>query len=242
MRSPTAADVLRIWEQGQARRGPDRAVALLAAAFPETSPEDAADLPVGARDVLLLRLRAMLFGPVLNGFTECPSCRSRLELQWQPPDSAPPPEASGHLSTEGYDVRFRLPTTRDLRAIAACADVAEARSALIRRCVLEASRDGAPFTADALPDSVTTTLAERMAECDPGAETLLNLDCPACGHRWQAPLDVAAFVWAEINALSRRLLREVRTLARAYGWREPDILAMSAVRRQAYLEMAGAGG
>ena len=108
--------------------------------------------------------------------------------------------------------------------------------------MLEASRDGVLVQVDALPDSVTTSLAERMTECDPGAETLLNLDCPACGHRWQAPLDVAAFVWAEINALSRRLLREVQTLARAYGWREPDILTMSAVRRQAYLEMAGSGG
>ena len=242
MRSPSAADVLRIWEQGQARRGPDRAIALLAAAFPETSPEEAADLPVGARDVLLLRLRARLFGPVLNGFTECPTCRSRLELRWEPPDTAPPAEASGHLSTEGYDVRFRLPTSRDLRGIAACPGVAQARAALLERCVLEASRDGALLPVDALPDSVTARLAERMTECDPGAETLLNLDCPACGHRWQAPLDVAAFVWAEIDALSRRLLCEVQTLAHAYGWREPDILSLSAVRRQAYLEMAGSGG
>jgi hypothetical protein len=32
-------------------------------------------------------------------------------------------------------------------------------------------------------------------------------------------------------------MRQVHTLALAYGWREIDILAMSSWRRQAYLEM-----
>jgi hypothetical protein len=49
--------------------------------------------------------------------------------------------------------------------------------------------------------------------------------------------DIGAFLWEEIAAQARRLLREVHTLARAYGWREADILVMSAARRQAYLEM-----
>jgi hypothetical protein len=34
-------------------------------------------------------------------------------------------------------------------------------------------------------------------------------------------------------------MREVHTLAAMYGWRETDILAMSAWRRQRYLEMIG---
>ena len=45
---------------------------------------------------------------------------------------------------------------------------------------------------------------------------------------------------AELATQAKRLLREVHFLARAYGWREADILAMSARRRQAYLEMVGA--
>ena len=47
--------------------------------------------------------------------------------------------------------------------------------------------------------------------------------------------------WAEIDAWARRILREVNILARAYGWRESDILALGAVRRQIYLTMAQAG-
>lgn len=242
MRPVSAHDVLRIWEWGQARRRPDRAITLLAAAFPETPPEEMANLSLGCRDVLLLRVREQLFGPVLGGFAECPMCRARLEFTWESTAlrgaGEPPPEGY-RLSAVGYDLRFRLPTSRDLSAVVACGDVEQGRALLIRRCVLEASRDGAPVPVESLPESVTTRLAERMAECDPQAETLLDLDCPACGHRWQASLDIAAFVWTELDALARRLLREVHALARAYGWREADILAMTAVRRQSYLEMAG---
>jgi hypothetical protein len=66
---------------------------------------------------------------------------------------------------------------------------------------------------------------------------MLDFACPSCGHEWQSLFDIAAFFWAEIAAQARRLLREVHQLASAYGWREADILAMSARRRRAYLEM-----
>jgi hypothetical protein len=43
-----------------------------------------------------------------------------------------------------------------------------------------------------------------------------------------------------MDARARALLAEVHSLARAYGWTEPEILALSPQRRAAYLEMAGA--
>jgi hypothetical protein len=49
--------------------------------------------------------------------------------------------------------------------------------------------------------------------------------------------DIAAYLWQEVDARARRALRDTHTLARAYGWREADILAMSDFRRQQYLEM-----
>ena len=76
-----------------------------------------------------------------------------------------------------------------------------------------------------------------MAECDPQAEVLIDMECPDCGHRWQMLFDIAAFLWTEIAVAAKRLLREVHTLARAYGWREADILSLSAARRQFYIEM-----
>ncbi len=66
-----------------------------------------------------------------------------------------------------------------------------------------------------------------------------ELSCPACGHGWLTPLDAPGYLWREIETQARRLLHEVHALASAYGWREADILAMTARRRWAYLEMLG---
>jgi hypothetical protein len=96
---------------------------------------------------------------------------------------------------------------------------------------------GVDVLANELPNDLLAALAAEMAARDPQAEILLDLTCPACGTPWQALFDVAAFFWAEVAAEAKRLLREVDALARAYGWREADILALSPRRRQAYLEL-----
>jgi hypothetical protein len=49
--------------------------------------------------------------------------------------------------------------------------------------------------------------------------------------------DIISFFWTELDSLARRLLQDVHVLAKAYSWREADILSMSATRRQFYLEM-----
>jgi hypothetical protein len=67
---------------------------------------------------------------------------------------------------------------------------------------------------------------------------LLDFICPVCGHAGQTLFDIAGYLWEEIRTQAQRLLHEVHALARAYGWREGDILALSAARRRAYLEMA----
>ena len=116
-------------------------------------------------------------------------------------------------------------------------DPAAARRLLVRRCVLHASRERVPVAGDDLPAEAVAGLAQRMVEHDPQAEVLLDLSCPACEHDWQALFDIVAFFWAELAARADRLLREVHALARAYGWREADILGMSPHRRRFYLEM-----
>ncbi|MGH8523199.1 MAG: phage baseplate protein, partial [Gammaproteobacteria bacterium] len=73
---------------------------------------------------------------------------------------------------------------------------------------------------------------------DPQSNLQISLTCPACGHCWEALFDIVFFLWAEINHWAERTLRAVHLLARAYGWREADVLAMSPTRRQMYLGMA----
>jgi hypothetical protein len=80
-------------------------------------------------------------------------------------------------------------------------------------------------------------MAQRLNEMDPLAVCLLDVRCPECGVYWECELDVAEFVWVEIEAEALRVLRDVHTLASACGWHEADILAMSPLRRRAYLEL-----
>ena len=245
MRSLTAIDVVHIWGSGAGLRPPDRALAILAPAFPRTPLDELASLNLGRRDSYLLSIRERLFGTGIDCFAECAGCNERLEFKVNARDiqrDQPPGDAAREfeLSAEGYDLRVRLINTADLLAISTCRDRQAAREMLVQRCVLEATRDGEEIASTELSDQAVTAVASAIADHDPMAETLFDLTCPACGHRWQVLFDPGEFLWAEISALAKRLLTEVHTLARAYGWRESDILSLSARRRQFYLDMVGA--
>jgi hypothetical protein len=245
MRALSAAELLDVWEHGQARSPVDRALLLLAAACPELDAGDLAELSIGQRDAELLRLREWIFGPSVVSLATCSQCGERLELAFQVADVLAPSPARDEqltsLSVGPYDVRFRLPNSRDLTAAAASGDVEEGRRLLVERCVLSARRDDDDEPAGDLPAEVVAVLAEQMAQADPQGDVQLAMACPACGHEWQAAFDIVSFFWSEIHAWARRVLHEVHALASAYGWREADVLAMSPSRRQAYLELVGPG-
>jgi len=128
-----------------------------------------------------------------------------------------------------------LPNSLDLAET--CHNPALARQLLIERCVLRVSHNGIERASPDLSEEVITVLAAQMAEHDPQAERQIDLKCPGCEHCWSVFFDIGSFIWIELYAYARRLLREVHTLAQAYGWREADILTLSAARRALYLEM-----
>ncbi len=251
----SAWELLDTWERGLAQPALQRALTLLAAANPGTPPDALAALSIGQRDARLLTLREWAFGPQLVGLATCPECSERLELVFEvrdirtPPPFQPSPlqaeEGEGveslSLTYDGYQVDFRLPNSLDLAAVAGMDEVDATRQVLLERCLLTAQHDGAETNADSLPVEVIEAVVERMAQADPQADVQLDLTCPECEHRWQAAFDIVTYFWTEINAWAHRILREVHTLAYAYGWRESDILAMSPWRRAYYLELvAGA--
>ena len=241
MRSLSAHDLLEVWEVGEDRHPIDRALILLAAACPELTWNELAALSVGERDARLLALRERTSGPRLSGFAECPRCAERLEFDVAVSDLRVATDSDAadepwEMVVGDLELRFRLPDSRDLAAAAGCEDKDKAHDLLVQSCVLQASRGGESVAE--LPAEATIRLAWQIAERDPQAEVMLDLRCPTCDHTWQALFDIVAFFWAELAAQARRLLREVHTLARAYGWRETDILSMSARRRQFYLELA----
>lgn len=236
-------EVLDVWESGLDQRPVDRALTLLATALPGTDPDRLAAMSVGEREGRLMEFREANFGSSVSGVAECPRCGELLEWRLDLSEIRSIRGGTGRggphrLAAEGYELSYRLPDSTDLAEIDPNRGVAGGRSVLLRRCVLEARKDGARVEPSSLPEAVILELAAEMEALDPQAETLLDFECPACEARWQAHFDVLAFLWAEIRVRARRLLSEVHALAGAYGWSEADILAMSPARRRFYLEAA----
>ena len=244
MRALTARAALQAWEQGQPFGPQGRALALLQAALPEIDRERLRKLPIGQRDALLVRLRQRTFGHTVRGFARCDECGASLEfdLDLRSFDAAGqlrerrPPE---WLSVDGFEIFFRLPDSTDFAAVAdTCIETETARMRLLERCVLEARRADQPVALGELSAVAIDRLGERMEELDPLAELPLAIDCDSCSHRWLTLFDAGTFLWQDISLSAQRLLDEVHALATAYGWSEPQILALSAARRQYYIEKA----
>ena len=208
----------------------DRALLALAFALPGEDGNALADWPLGRRNQALSGLRRACFGQTLNGWVACPECDERLEFSIDAErlyvDSSPVAEA---FVMDGR--RFRPLTSRDLAAVAAETDGQAAALALLGRCCTDGGE---------VSEGAADAIGERLAQADPLSETLLEFECGECGHDWNEPLDIAAWLWTEIEARARRLLLDVHTLAAAYGWSEAEILSLSTPRRAAYMEMVQA--
>lgn len=141
---------------------------------------------------------------------------------------APDPTLEAPIAVNGR--LFRLPTSRDLARAVREPDPELAAIRLLESCRLEGDSPG--YSAEELEHT-----GEQMARADPLAEIRLTFHCSNCAHDWDETLDLGAFVWAKIEALAKRLLREVHVLASAYGWIENEILSLSEARRSFYLRM-----
>lgn len=241
--------LLSLWERAADQRPAGRALTILAQGYPELRRSELAALPLGQRNELLLRLREQTFGPLLHTFASCPECRAPLEFDLtvdqlcsaRAAGSGRGTADSAELSWEDYRVCFRLPNSQDLLAIELLpsSHAEQALARLLTRCVIWASHAGSALPAADLPAALVDPLAASMVARDPLAEILIDLCCPDCRHSWQAGFDIVGFLWTEVGVLARRTLSEIFTLARATGWTESTILALSARRRQAYLQLVG---
>lgn len=248
MRALSASDILYVWEAGQQKHAVDRALLLLAVALPAFSPAALSSLTIGQRNSQLLLLRQKTLGTAATCFVQCPRCNEKLEftldLQAMLPAAMEEPVERDELAdgihilnVDAFTLSFRVPTSADLASIARAVDMREGSRLLIEQCVVGATRDEQDVSVDNLPENVLQALSEAVIERDPLAEMEFALHCPACQQHWTTLFDIVSFFWTELDALAKRLLREVHTIASAYGWRESDILALSAARRQFYLEL-----
>ena len=261
-----AAALLAVWEEGVSLSPVRRALQLLATVWPEFSPDEWAHASIGVRDERLLALREELFGSQLEAATACPKCGEHIETSFSLDNIRVPsaPWASdaqhGHETPEearelprlgdptfppakvrvqacGYQVECRVPTSADLLEVTKGVD---GRERLLERCVQVARNGNGTLAARELPEEVIQAITEEMVKADPQADVQIELACPACRHCWLMVFDILSYLWNEIDDWAQRVLREVHSLATAYGWTEPEILGMSARRRRSYLDIIGA--
>ena len=242
MRMLSAEDLLAVWERGLERRPFERALLFLEAASLEGPARSPASMSIGDRDDMLLKLREQVFGIDLSILAPCPQCREQLESTLQTSDLRGEPTTLHDLDVafglDEYTFRFRAPNSED---IAACASMETGSMSLrlLRRCMTDVRRDGRFVPVEELSDHVIDAAAEKAVQQVSGGGLQITLTCPACAFQWEEPFDIVSFFWMETDAWARRLLRDVHALASSYGWAEHEILALSPLRRERYLEMIG---
>jgi hypothetical protein len=238
--------LLQAWETLHGATPTERSLGLLGAVWPDLDHAQWRKVSIGDRDACLFLLQESLFGAQLQTITACPACGERLESRFMvrdvctPLTSLPQPREPLLLAYDGYRVRYRLPCSEDLLDLPTDTQTDAAAATLLQRCVIDAHRDDAPIASPALPIEVQRRLSETMAELDPLADLQVAVNCPACSHAWSATMDIAAYLWGELDDWAQDLLAEVHALARHYAWSERDILTMSPVRRRFYLDLVQA--
>ena len=231
--------LLETWEHGLPEPGYKRALLLLALACPDKSDEECGLLPIGRRDACLLSLRERLFGSEMESLAVCPSCGQQLEFSCTVADLYPLPESEGDdlltLTRDELVVRFRLPNSLDIMMVVEGEEDIE--HALLECCITEVRQGPNPVSVATLDKTVLAAVVEAMEQADSLGNMQLAMTCPACAHSWLSSFDIVSYLWSELDAWAKRILREVHVLAVTYGWNERDILTMSPRRRHYYLDL-----
>ena len=240
MHALTGECLLAACEQAQGEHPLLRPLTLLAAAMPTHDRQALLELPLGARDRLLLELRRLSFGPTLRGYASCPQCGTGMEFGLEVAEALQTIAATDQPTSVGWheagmDLQLRQAPTADLLACARTPMPAQAVRSLLARCLgVSASSVDTDQRVD-LP-SVRAHFDRLHAD----SEWRCVLRCPQCTHEDIWNLDIGDFIWIEARHAARRLLTDIHTLAMHYGWSEPAIAALSQQRRDAYLELLGA--
>ncbi len=218
-------DFLALWEEGAGDHPLDRALGLIEG-LEGTPRAEAAALPLDRRDRALFLIGERLFGADLRLFATCQECGSETELGLSTRDVLAIPPVEARFALPGGEGFVRMPDSRDLAAALASPDP----SGTLITAVIEGV-DPSPQTLAA----AEAALADRAGIAD----LSLAHSCATCGAAGETPFDVLDYLWRRITAEAQRLLRDIHTIAAAYGWSSEAIMALSPKRRAAHVALIG---
>ncbi len=205
---------LALVEQGAALAPLDRAVRLVAV-LTGITPGQASEWPLDRRNRALIEARQAMFGATMAFVVRCSACGETMEGGLNCDDL---------LALDGEpDALVRAPSSRD---------VAEA-----------VRRDDAALLAERCAPGLVLSpedLEARLERACPLLDLRVELTCDACGAAIAERFDIVRYLWRELERRAGQVLDEVHALARAYGWREGDVLALGPARRRAYLDRIAA--
>jgi len=224
-----AATVLESWEAAARVPAALRGVAVLAAVHP--AGDAVLDLPLAEVAVLATERLAEMSRDEVDGVLECADCGLLLDVHVRLSDLFADPGATE--PSRDTDFRIRPPTPLDLAVAAGQSDT---RGVLLRRCVTQA--DGTAVDPAALRPAELADIDDALESLAGPALPVLRAACPSCGGMAAGSVDVADLLWQHVAVEAGVVLRDVARLAAAFGWREPDVLTLSPLRRAAYLALA----
>jgi hypothetical protein len=200
--------------------------------------DSALDLPLA--DLAVLAVRALVTleradVARVDGMAACPLCGVELELTFPlpgPDGGANPPPTEAHVATSIGILALRAVSSRDLLMIRGSRNPVEE---LLARCAM---------TAEGLPADAADLRKPDMDAIDAACEQLagwaglrLSTVCSACGKPIEIGLDPVRLWWDQVESSAVALLRQITTLASAFGWSESEVLGLSERRRATYVAM-----
>lgn len=239
------ATLAALWDRANALPHARRTLALLALEDGDDGERTAWTL--GRCDATLARIYRAMFGDRIAATVRCDACAALLEFETttralfgsDDDDRSRASDATTkpvRIEMRGYAIAAR--SLRLIDTLTMPRSEAAAREHLFACCVVDARLADRVVEPAALPGDVRDAVAEAARASDPSADTLVALVCDACGQRMATPLDMASLLWEALESHVARTFADVHALARAYGWSEGAIFALSDARRRRYLDLA----
>lgn len=250
VRALTGADEEYLAETQAMHSVAERCTALLARSVTRlgaTAPNEAGvrNLSLGDREALLLSIRRITLGDRIETTAVCPAlgCAQVFDITLEIGSLLIPPygarkrwrDAAVESGRQRHRFVVRPVNGADQEQAARLApeSIDSAVALVLRRC----TRRRGPAPRRATPDNLQPQLSRLLAALDPQAQITLQLRCPECAHSFALLFDAGTFLLGELDARNRDLHRHVHLLAFHYGWREADILALTAPRRERYIRL-----